>query len=67
MGPAGIMIGESLGDVARLFDDPADDQIENLLADELRLWPESCSGEGCSSWSGVAGRYLYGLREGMAF
>ena len=42
------MIGESPGDVARLLGDPGDDQMENLLTDELRLWPESRSGEGCS-------------------
>ena len=37
MGPDGIMIGESLGVVARLLGDPGEDQIENLPGDELRL------------------------------
>lgn len=54
------MIGESLGVVARLLGDPGEDQTENLPGDELRLWPE------LSPWSGVVGRYWYGLREGMA-
>ena len=66
MGPHGIMMGESLGVVARLLGDPGEDQTENLPVDELRLWPESYPGDGCSSWSGVAGRYWYGLRVGMA-
>lgn len=60
VGPHGIIIGELLGVVARLFGDPGEDQIEKFPADELRLCPE------CSPWSGVAGRYWYGLREGMA-
>ena len=60
MGPDGIRIGESLGVVARLLGDPGEDQMENLPDEEVRLWPES-------SWlSGVAGRYWYGLRAGMA-
>lgn len=37
VGPHGIMMGESLGVVARLLGDPGEDQIENLLAGELRL------------------------------
>ena len=60
MGPDGIRIGESLGVVARLLGDPGEDQMEDLPDEEVRLWPES-------SWlSGVAGRYWYGLRAGMA-
>ena len=37
VGPEGIIMGESLGVVARLFGDPGEDQIENLPGDELRL------------------------------
>ena len=62
MGPQGIVIGESLGVVARLLGEPGEDQMENLPGDELRLW----LGDGRSPWSGVAGRYWYGLREGIA-
>lgn len=51
MGPDGIIIGESLGVVARLLGDPGEDQMENLPDEEVRLWPES------SRFSGVAGRY----------
>ena len=65
VGPDGIIIGELLGVVARLLGDPGEDQIENLPAGELRLWSESWLGEGWSPWSGVTGRYWYGLREGM--
>lgn len=35
------MIGELLGDVARVLGEPGEDQMENLPDDELRLWPES--------------------------
>lgn len=63
MGPDGIITGESLGVVARLFGDPGEDQIENFPDDELRLWLE----DGRSPWSGVTGRYWYGLSEGMTF
>ena len=41
VGPDGIRIGELLGVVARLLGDPGDDQMENLLAGELWLLPES--------------------------
>ena len=37
VGPDGMMIGESLGVVARLLGDPGEDQIENLLGEEVRL------------------------------
>ena len=66
VGPDGVMIGESLGVVARLLGDPGEDQMENLLGDELRLWGESRLGDRCLPRSGVAGRYWYGLREDMA-
>ena len=37
VGPDGIIIGESLGVVARVLGDPGEDHIENFPADELRL------------------------------